>query len=130
MVTQFGFSEVVGDVDLGSRYNQLSAQTKETIETEVRRIIDEGRVRTTKLLTERRKELDLIAKALVEYEVLNLEEMQQVLRGEKLPKLTTTPGTPIKLPELSVPPGMNGSQQRGEEEKSQVPHGNGGESQG
>lgn len=114
MVTQYGFSDVVGDVDLGSRYNQLSAQTKETIESEVRRIIDEGRTRTTKLLTERRKELDLIAKALVEYEVLNLEEMQKVLRGEELPKLSATPTAPIKLPDLAIPPTLNGSQAHGD----------------
>ena len=115
MVTEYGFSDKLGDVDLASRYKSLSADTKELIEAEVRRLIEEGRARATKLLTERRSQLDLIANALVEYEVLNLEEMQKVLRGEKLPKLTAAPAAPVKLPELpelAVPPGLGGSRNR------------------
>jgi ATP-dependent metalloprotease len=106
MVTEYGFSDSLGDVDFASRYKSLSAETKEKIEGEVRRIIEEGRARATKLLTERRKELELLANALVEYEVLNLEEMQKVLKGEKLPKLEAEPSAPLKLPELQLPPSM------------------------
>lgn len=84
-----GFSDVLGDVDLDSHYNRLSTETKQKIDSEVRRIVDESRQRAMKLLTERRKELELIANALVEYEVLNLEEMQKVLKGEKLPKMSS-----------------------------------------
>jgi ATP-dependent metalloprotease len=112
MVTQFGFSDLLGDVDLDSNYNKLSSETKLKIEGEVRRLVDEARERARKLLEGKRKELDMLAKALVEYEVLNLEETQKVLRGEKLPKLTSTPRTPIKLPELpdlAIPPPLPGS---------------------
>lgn len=66
-----------------------------------------------KMLIERRADLDIIAKALVEYEVLDLEEMQKVLRGEKLSKLGAGAGglggVPLQLPGISVGlPGLSG----------------------
>ena len=53
-----GMSDALGNVDFHSDYNSLSSQTKEAIEVEIRRLIEEGRLRATKLLTERRKELE------------------------------------------------------------------------
>ena len=108
MVTQLGMSDALGNVDLNTDYRSLSSETKQKIEHEVRRLVEEGRERATKLLTERRKDLEKIANALVEYEVLNLEEMQKVLRGEKLQKVSALPNIPIKLPELVLPPGIGG----------------------
>ena len=106
MVTQMGMSDVLGNVDLRSEYADLSSETKQKIEQEVRRLVEEGRQRATKLLTERRKELDILAKALVEYEVLNLDEMNRVLKGEKLKKLAVLPKSPIMIPEIAIPPGI------------------------
>jgi len=108
MITQNGMSDLVGDVDLHSAYSSPSPETRRQIESETRRFINEGRQRATALLTEKRSELDILAKALVEYEVLNLEEMQKVLRGEKLQKLTSATKAPLKLPEIVLPPGMGG----------------------
>ena len=108
MVTQCGFSDALGNVDLSSDYNSLSSDTKQKIEYEVRRLIEEGRERATKLLSSKRKELDLVANALVEYEVLNLDEMQKVLRGEKLQKIKALPSMPIKMPDIVLPPGIGG----------------------
>lgn len=111
MVTQMGMSDLLGNVDLNTDYNMLSSDTKAQIEHEVRRLVEEGHTRAMKMLTERRKDLEIIAKALVEYEVLDLEEMQKVLRGEKLKKLGAGPmdGVPITLPGLSVGlPGLSG----------------------
>ncbi|KAI5789050.1 peptidase family M41-domain-containing protein [Geopyxis carbonaria] len=99
MVTRLGMSERLGDVDLSDERN-LSSDTKHIIEKEVQRLIFESRERATKLLTSKRKELDLIANALVEYETLSLDEIHKVLKGEKLSKLSTLPNTPIKLPEV------------------------------
>ena len=109
MVTRNGFSDLLGNVNLDLNYNQLSGETKRKIEHEVQRLLDEGRQQATKLLTERRKELDILAKALVEYEVLSLEEINRVLKGEKLQKLSISAGTPIKLPELGLPPVLGGA---------------------
>ena len=108
MVTQMGFSDLLGDVDLNSNYKSLSSETKRKIEREVQRLLEEARQRATKILTEKRKELDILANALLEYEVLNLDEMQRVLRGEELEKMKMLPGTPVKLPELTIPPPIGG----------------------
>jgi ATP-dependent metalloprotease len=105
MVTQAGMSDLLGNIDLSSNYNRLSTDTKQKIEGEVRRIIEAGKDRATKLLTEKRTELDRLATALVEYETLDKAEMEKVIRGEPLPnKLKTNPDTPIKLPSLPLPP--------------------------
>jgi len=102
-----GFSDKLGDVDLASDYSHLSSETKQLIESEVRRMIDEARLRATKLLTERRKELELLAKGLVDYEVLDLEEIHKIIKGEKLPeKMKAVATASIKLPELAIPPGL------------------------
>ncbi|OCL13813.1 cell division protease ftsH [Glonium stellatum] len=104
MVTQMGMSDTLGNVDLHSDYARLSSETKQLIEKEVRRIIEEGRQRARALLISKRHELDLLAKALVEYESLGKEEMEKVVKGEKLPdRLRAMPGVPIKLPEMVLP---------------------------
>ncbi|KAK3724802.1 i-AAA protease yme1 [Vermiconidia calcicola] len=112
MVTQAGMSDRVGNVDLASDYARLSSETKGLIESEIRRLVEEGRDRAMALLTQNRVGLDRLAHALVEYETLGKEEMEAVVRGEKLsrdkPK-GSDPGTPIKIPDagsLLPPPGI------------------------
>lgn len=106
MVTRLGMSETLGNMDLGSKYSSLSSETKQKIEDEVRRILEESYERARIVLTERRKELDLLAKALVTYEVLSVDEIRRVIKGEKLPKLTANPNQPIKPPEVRTPSGL------------------------
>ena len=101
-------SEALGQADLRTNYEYLSSETKQRIESEVRRILDESRQRATKLLNERRKDLDTIAKGLVDYEVLNLEEVQKVLKGEKRQKMTSTTSMTLKIPEIVLPPSLAG----------------------
>ncbi|KAI9673223.1 MAG: hypothetical protein M1817_003086 [Caeruleum heppii] len=109
MVTQMGMSDEMGNVDLSSDYARLSSETKQSIEREVRRLVDEGYARAMKLLTDKRKELDILAKALVDYETLNKDEMERVIRGESLAgKLTANPNVPIKLPKIPLPPVFGG----------------------
>lgn len=121
MVTQLGMSDELGNVDLSSDYARLSSETKQKIESEVRRMLEEAKDRATKVLTSKRKELDLLANALVEYEMLSKDEIEKVIRGEKLPdKLTSMPtgGIPLKLPGALLPPGMsreNGPQTPGDD---------------
>ncbi|GCB23665.1 mitochondrial inner membrane i-AAA protease supercomplex subunit YME1 [Aspergillus awamori] len=99
LVTRFGYSKKLGNVDLSSNYDSLSSETKQEIESEVRRLVEEGRVRASNILTEKREELEILTKALIEYETLTKEEMEKVLRGEKLDKLQSAPAAPLKLPE-------------------------------
>lgn len=110
MVTQAGMSDKLGNIDLSSDYERLSSQTKQAIEGEVRRLVEDGRARAQKLLTDNREALARLANALVEYETLDRSEMEKVVKGEKLPpqKMKIDPDTPVKLPEagktLPAPP--------------------------
>jgi ATP-dependent metalloprotease len=96
-------------VDLSTNYNSLSSETKQEIEAEVRRLVEEARARATKILTEKRKELELLTKALIEYETLTKDEMEKVLRGEKLDKMESNPSAPLKLPEALKAASLNPS---------------------
>ncbi|KAK3675972.1 i-AAA protease yme1 [Recurvomyces mirabilis] len=105
MVAMAGMSEKLGNIDLRSDYRQLSSETRLLIESEVRRLVEEGRERSMTLLTTNREALDRLAKALVEYETLSKDEMEKVVRGEKLPeKIKVDITTPIKAPETPLMP--------------------------
>ncbi|KAL2823913.1 P-loop containing nucleoside triphosphate hydrolase protein [Aspergillus cavernicola] len=114
LVTRFGYSKKLGNVDLSTNYNRLSSETKQEIEAEVRRLVEEARQRATDILTEKRHELELLTKALIEYETLTKDEMEKVLKGEKLDKIVLTPDAPLKLPDalqtanLTPPPRVEG----------------------
>ncbi|KAK5131635.1 hypothetical protein LTR08_000762 [Meristemomyces frigidus] len=109
MVTSAGMSEILGNVDLSSDYDRLSSETKQKIEFEVRRLVEEGRERAFKLLTTNREGLNRLANALVQYETLNRDEMERVVRGESLSdKMKVDVNAPIKVPEVPtslLPPG-------------------------
>lgn len=103
MVANFGMSDKLGNVDLAANYENLSTGTKELIESEVRRLIEESRERVFKLLTSKRKELELLADALIDYETLNKEEAFKVIKGEKLEGRMIMPKGDIKIPLGSKP---------------------------
>jgi len=106
MVTRYGMSDALGSIAFdGKIYRTLSSETKQKIEDEVRRFLDDGQERVRVLLRQKRKELDLLAAALVKYETLNKDEIERIVRGEQLPdKLTLMPNVPLKLPDLPLPP--------------------------
>ena len=121
MVTQWGMSDklgmvLYGDSDdyvfLGKEISQnktYSEQTAQQIDTEVRRLIDEGYKLAKSLIEENRDKLDLIANALLEYETLDGKQVEDIVRtGKFIPTerppdidppsgadaTTPTPGTP------------------------------------
>ena len=107
MVTQAGMSDRLGNVDLATDYARLSPETKRLIEGEVRRLVEEGRDRAMVLLTKNREGLDRLANALVEYETLGKDEIEKIVKGERLPeKPKADKSQPIKVPEAQdlVPP--------------------------
>lgn len=88
----------LGNVDLASNHGSLSSETRQAIEDEVRRLTEEARSRAMTLLTEKRVELDRLAKALVDYETLNREEALKVVKGEKLEGREVMSKGNIKIP--------------------------------
>ncbi|KAH6656706.1 peptidase family M41-domain-containing protein [Truncatella angustata] len=98
MVAQMGMSPKLGHMEYATRYRELSGETKALIESEVQRLLNESYERCRKLLTDRRTELDRLAQALVEYETLSKEEVEKVIKGEKLADRMPAPKGPIRVP--------------------------------
>ncbi|QUJ75329.1 ATP-dependent zinc metalloprotease FtsH [Sulfitobacter albidus] len=93
MVMRMGMSDKVGNIDYseaaagyqangGAGGFSVSAATKELIESEVKRIIDEGYDRAYKLIEEHEEEFERLAQGLLEYETLTGEEIQRVIAGK------------------------------------------------
>ncbi|MBZ0122346.1 MAG: ATP-dependent zinc metalloprotease FtsH [Roseovarius sp.] len=92
MVLRWGMSDKVGNVDYEQAHEgymgnaaggfSISAHTKELIEGEVKRLIDEAYERAHAILTERREDWERLAQGLLEYETLTGEEIERVIRGE------------------------------------------------
>ena len=92
MVMRYGMSDKVGNIDYQAAHEgysgngagglSISAATQELIEEEVKRIIDEGYDIALKLLKKHKKEFELLAQGLLEYETLTGEEIQRVIKGE------------------------------------------------
>ncbi|RBQ74990.1 hypothetical protein VDGD_02028 [Verticillium dahliae] len=109
MVAKYGMSDKLGSVEYNGRYRELSSETRALIEQEVQRFISEGQENVRALLTSKRKELDLLAKALVEYETLDLKEVEKVIRGDKLTDRTPSPKGPMVVPAIDplvAPPAL------------------------
>ena len=83
LVRRFGFSTKVGPVSYSDSADAPlpSQETLREIDNEVRGLIEAAEERAKDLLNEKKKELERLAKALVEYETLDLGEVQ---RGEPL----------------------------------------------
>ncbi|KAK3304137.1 P-loop containing nucleoside triphosphate hydrolase protein [Chaetomium strumarium] len=108
MVGQLGMSERLGPVEYLRAYDRLSSETRAMVEAEVKRLLDESYARARALLVSKRKELDLLAKALVEYETLDRAEVEKVIRGEKLEGRISIPPGPMAVPKPTEPiePGL------------------------
>jgi cell division protease FtsH len=95
MVTRWGLSEALGTVSYGenqdevflgmsvSRTQNASEATVQKIDTEIRRFVEDGYNHATKILTEKRADLEALAKGLLEYETLTGDEIQDLLKGKK-----------------------------------------------
>lgn len=98
MVGQLGMSQKLGHMEYLQEYEKLSSETKAMVESEIKKMLDEAYDRTKQMLLSKRKELDLVAKALVEYETLDKDEMERVMRGERLEERVAVPIGPMKVP--------------------------------
>jgi cell division protease FtsH len=102
MVTRWGMSDALGMVQLAPRQNPylgtiagyearlpVSEDTARAIDAEVRRIIQEGHDQALRLLREHRAELDALARALLERETLDQEEILEVTGLPPAPTLAS-----------------------------------------
>ncbi|MGA0563328.1 ATP-dependent zinc metalloprotease FtsH [Ancylobacter sp. VNQ12] len=101
MVTRWGFSEKLGQVAYGEnndevflgmsmqRQQNVSEATAQTIDSEVRRLVDEGYAEATRILTENKDQLEMLARGLLEYETLSGDEIIGLLDGNAPVRDTT-----------------------------------------
>ena len=92
MVLRWGMSDKVGNIDYQQAHEgymgngaggfSVSAKTKELIEEEVKRLIDEASVVAEKILEDKTVEFERLAKGLIEYETLTGEEIKRVMAGD------------------------------------------------
>jgi len=95
MVTKWGLSEKLGpltyseddgEVFLGrsvTQHKQVSDVTVHTIDEEVRRIIDRNYKRAKTILEEHEDKLHIMAKALMKYETLDLDQITDIMEGRE-----------------------------------------------
>ncbi|MDQ7011269.1 MAG: ATP-dependent zinc metalloprotease FtsH [Mariprofundaceae bacterium] len=111
MVTMWGMSDELGamvygerdqEVFLGreiTRHQNISEETARKIDVEVRRIIDTNYNRARKILESHMDQLHALAKALIEYETLEHDEIDRILAGKKLRRSQPKDKMPTKPPE-------------------------------
>ena len=61
-------------------------ETKKTIDSEVNGLLDESYKRAMNILKTHRKELDLLAEALLNYETLDGDEVKTIIEGKSIKK--------------------------------------------
>jgi cell division protease FtsH len=130
MVTRLGYSDELGTVMYGDqqeevflgmsmgRQQSMSEATAQKVDAEVRRLINGGYEDARKILTAKKKQLEAVAKALLEYETLTGDELKEIIAGRPIvrpdddqpttPRGTAVPSTgkgrPKKEPDAGMEP--------------------------
>ncbi len=98
MVTKWGLSDKVGTINYSSDesrnpygvpHKEFSEDTAKTIDEEVKRIVEEGLDSARSILKKNKKQLEKLAKALIEYETLTGIEINDLLAGKKIKKMSS-----------------------------------------
>jgi cell division protease FtsH len=97
MVCEFGMSEKLGPLTLGQKQEEIflgrdlynhqdySDQIAYEIDREVRRLVDDAYGQAKTILSENRERMEAIAKALIERETLEKDELLALLEGKDIP---------------------------------------------
>ena len=98
MVTKYGMSEELGPMEYGeneeeiflgrsvARQQNMSEEMTRKVDLEVRKLIDEGYNKAKKILTEKINDLHKLAKALLTYETLTGDEIENLINKNKYPE--------------------------------------------
>jgi len=96
MVTKWGLSEKLGPLmyaeeegevflgrSAGSQHASVSGETAKLIDSEVRSIIDQCYATAKQILTENRDKLDAMADALMKYETIDADQIDDIMAGRE-----------------------------------------------
>jgi cell division protease FtsH len=93
MVTQWGMSEALGPMVYGENegevflgrsittHKNVSEATMQQVDAEIRRIIDQQYKLARKLLEDNREKVEVMAKALLEWETLDADQLDDIMAG-------------------------------------------------
>ncbi len=122
MVCEWGMSDKLGPIKyqddeetvfLGreiSKTTSHSGGTAEMIDSEIRRIVDESYKKAEVVLEAHRDDIELLAQALMEYEVVSGEELDILLKERKLPE-SRLPSHEVKPRPLPKQDPMSGKEE-------------------
>lgn len=119
MVTKWGLSERLGPLkydeedgevflgmSAGAQQKTFSPETARIIDEEVRKIIDECYAKATQLLEENKDKLHVMSDALMEFETLNADQIDDIMAGGKPREPSDPSDSPDKVePKPSGPIG-------------------------
>ena len=106
MVTRYGMSDKLGTMvyvgqDQDSFFGAMSSKTiseatQQKVDAEIRRILDEQYSVARKLIEKNRRKVETMAKALLEYETIDADQINDIMAGKKVrpPKPKQTPNPP------------------------------------
>ncbi len=98
MVTKYGMSEEMGPVEYGENQEEVflgrsvtqtqsvSEDVAQKIDKEIRKLVDEGYNHAKTILTDKIEDLHKIAKALLTYETLTGQEIEDIINKNKYPE--------------------------------------------
>ena len=114
MVTRWGLSDELGAVAYGdnqdevflgyqvARQHNISEETSRKIDAEVRKLVEAGLAEARQILTDKRADLETLARGLIEFETLTGDEIKDLLNGKRpVRESVIEPATPRSS---AVPP--------------------------
>jgi cell division protease FtsH len=95
MVTRWGLSQELGTVAYGenqeevflgysvARQQSISESTAQKIDSEIRKLVEDGYNEAQQILTDKRNHLETLARGLLEFETLTGDEIKDLLDGKR-----------------------------------------------
>ena len=114
MVTKFGMSDKLGTMVYADNDNDgfmsmssksISEATQQKVDAEIKRILDEQYMVARKLIEKNKKKVEAMAKALLEYETIDSDQIDDLMAGKKV-----RPPKPTKDYDPKKPTSGGGSQ--------------------
>jgi cell division protease FtsH len=125
MVTKWGLSEKMGPLAYGeeegevflghsvTQHKNIADTTASEIDTEIRAIIDRNYQRAKKLLEENMDKLHIMSEALIKYETIDKEQIDDIMAGRE-PRPPKVSGSGVE------PPSGSGAPSKGKEDRPSV----------
>jgi cell division protease FtsH len=93
MVTKYGMSDKLGTMVYTDNQNEstfgmpsksISEATQQKVDAEVRRILDEQYAVARKIIEKNKKKVEVMAKALLEFETIDADQINDIMAGKKI----------------------------------------------